>query len=82
MLVSHTAVTFLSGDFTPKYGGFDMNMQSLDRLCIFSGLSDEARPYGLAVGRGVEIREVAGVMVPAGNTPAPESGAAEAPGEL
>jgi len=40
------------------------------------------RPYGFAVDRGVDAGEAAGLMVPAGNTPAPESGAAEAPGEL
>jgi hypothetical protein len=37
--------------------------------------------YDFAGGRAVEAGEPAGVVVPAGDTPAPESGAAEAAGE-
>jgi len=53
-------------------------MRALIRLCIPGG---KGRRYGFAVDRGLDAAEGAGVMVPAGNTPAPESGAAEAPGE-
>jgi len=48
---------------------------------VIAGVSPEPRIYGFAVGRGVAAGEAAGVVVPAGKTPAPESGAAEAPGE-
>jgi hypothetical protein len=43
--------------------------------------SEKRQYYGFAVGRGVTAEEAAGVVVPAGKTPAPESGAAEAAGE-
>ena len=56
-------------------------MRALIGSTFLVGFSEEARPYGFAVGRGVKVGEVAGVVVPAGNTPAPESGAAEAQGE-
>jgi hypothetical protein len=56
-------------------------MRALIGSAFSVGFSEEARPYGFAVGRGVDAGEAAGVVVvPAGNTPAPESGAAEAPG--
>jgi hypothetical protein len=60
----------------------DVNMRALMGSAFSVRFSEGPRPYGFAVGRGVKVGEVAGVVVPAGNAPAPESGAAEAPGEL
>ena len=59
-----------------------VNMRALIGSAFSARFSEEAWPYGFAVGGGVKAGEVAGVVVPAGNTPAPESGAAEVPGEL
>ena len=59
-----------------------MNIRALIGSPFSVGFSEKAPALRFAVGRGVKVGEVAGVVVPAGNTPAPESGAAEAPGEL
>ena len=46
MLVSHTAVTFLSGDFTPKYGG------CLNRLAVaITGSGLRSRQFVLSASR-------------------------------
>ena len=60
-------------------------------ICRCKALPVKRRPYGFAVGCTVEagdgdaaapkVGEAVGVALPAGKTPAPESGAGEEPGD-
>jgi len=79
-----TAMSSIAPAGAGSIGGTNSGLAPGAKLCRASGAFDfsKGQSYGFAVGRAVDAGEAAGGVLPAGKTPAPESGAGETPGEV